>query len=572
MNRKWIKAAALLVGLPLFLLSCEKDALRHGSGEKVTINFTVSNGDYGADQIMRSEKIKDSETVSIPLNGNYFLSATLTPEPAEETTFDGSQLRDAADFALNQKIRFMAFNGSVEVGSAIYTWNGTKFTPDDEPLGVEPDNEVLYHFVAYSFFGDPTTEPDDEDMEAGILPAQDLVWGEKDQKIYNNETSRTVPILMQHKFSRVQVKVDVSTIDDAKVTDVSGVVIAGGKKADLTVRTGSLAASTAAGSDVTATMEDWKSENNGKARLSGYKLFYPELTTITFATLDLEIDGAPLPLTNKSVTFTQTLDANTSYKVVVDVRKYGWAGSNIYWKEVSDSGDPKYPGYLTFDKVATLTADNPLSSRYYQGVLFMWGSLIGVAPIDSYYIFLFIPVNGGSWDRTKSRDEAHSLWPGAGTWINMPHLSGSASFDRSDNYVYNQGFTDYTGDICNYIDEDWRLPNSAEFGALEDYSPFIVNGFNTDNASYGIASVRNGRMYNPAAVFFPTPGSRLKDDGGSYGAYAAGVEGRYWSGSRGQTAGLPYILAFNSSYVGPNYQDFDTAAYAVRCIHKLPTD
>jgi hypothetical protein len=567
MNRIGVKAAALLVSLPLFLLSCEKDALRHGTGEKVTINFTVSNGDYGADQIMRSEKIKDSETVSIPLNGNYFLAATLTPEPAEE-------IRAVAAFETGQKIRFMAFNGSVEVSSAIYTWDGSKFVPDGDPLGVEPDNEVLYHFVAYSFFGDPTTEPDDDDIEAEILPAQDLVWGEKDQKVYNNETSRTVPILMKHKFSRVQVKVDVSTIDDAQVTGVSGVVIAGGKKADLTVRTGSLAASSAAGADVTETLGSWTSENGGKARLSGYKMFYPSLTTITFATLDLEIDGNPLPLTDKSVTFSQTLDENTSYRVVVDVRKYGWAGSNIYWKAVTDVSDPKYPGYLTFDKVATLTADDPLSSRYYQGVFFRWGSLIGIAPVEwapPGYPLLFIPVSGGNWDNTKYVNSSHTLWPSAGTWASIPYVTTNIIGSSSENTLYNQGFTDYTGDICTYIDVDWRMPNSAEFGATHDYS-LIGNGMDgSPDPDSGRRSIRNGVIYNPDGVFFPVSGGRYHETGWSIYRFIAGTDGHYWSGSAYVQGDIAFCMILGPVFY-PNYSDYRACGFSVRCIHKLPTD
>jgi hypothetical protein len=444
MNKMGMKAAALIIGLPLFLLACEKDLAEQGSGKKVTINFTVANEGYGADQqIMKSADAKEAkpETVYIPLDNNYFIVVTLMPEPEEE-------IRATAAFVIGQKIRFAAYNGASEVGSAIYTWDGSKFIPDDEPLGVEPDNDVIYHFVAYSFFGDPMTEPDDEDVEEEILPAQDLVWGEQNQKIYNNETSRTVPILMQHKFSRVQVMVDASTIDDAKVTSVSGVVIAGGKKADLTVWTGGLAASSAVGADVTATMEAWASENNGKARLSGYKVFYPTLTTITFATIDLEIDGDPLPLTDKSVTFAQVLDENTSYRVVVDVRANRWAWSNIYWDDALNDG----AGALTFDKTLV-----DLSHQYYQGVLFKWGSLVGVSPVGSKTdARIYIPddISLKTWDGTKTLSS--STW---GNFESIPRTDTGSSPTYDENYLYGHyDYGSYRGDICSYLtDGVWHM-------------------------------------------------------------------------------------------------------------------
>jgi hypothetical protein len=275
--------------------------------------------------------------------------------------------------------------------------------PDDEPLGVEPDNGVTYHFVAYSFFGDPTAEPDDENVEAGILPAQDLVWGEAFQQIHDNDADRTVSILMKHKFSRVRVKVDASSIVDsegderAEITDIDDVVIACGKKMDLTVQTGAVAASGASGSDVTAEMEDWTAPT-GATRLSGEKVFAPALTTITVGSLDLEIDGTLLATLTKSVTFTQTLAENTSYTVVVDVRANRWAYSNVYW----DTGAKK----MRFEKEKlTAVAAN---SNLYQGVFFKWGSLVGISPVggevveDVNSVVVYLPTSGGNWNASMS--------------------------------------------------------------------------------------------------------------------------------------------------------------------------
>jgi hypothetical protein len=565
MNKIRIEAAALVVGLSLFLFSCEKEVSGRGSGRKVAINFTVANEGYGVDQeILKGAGVKDlrPETRVIPLKDNYYMSATLVPEPAEETAFDGSQLRAAAAFTTGQKIRFMAFNGTTEVGSAIYTWNGSKFVPDGEPLGVEADNEVMYHFVAYSFFGDPLTEPDDEDVEAGILPAQDLVWGERNQKVYDNLTDRTVPILMKHKFSRVRVKVDASSLG-AQVTNVSGVVIAGGKKADLTVRTGSLAASSAAGADLTATVTNWVSVDDGEAMQSGSVLFYPSVTTITLAAIDLEIDDDPVALMNKSVTFSQALAENTSYTVVVDVRTNRWAYSNIYWDQTLNEG----AGALTFDRTLV-----DVEHQYYNGVLFKWGSLVGISPVgapvvnnstpvDMTQILTYTPLSGGGWDATKTA----ASWGG---WESISYQQAQSSTYASDeNFLYDLGVNlgAYTGDICNYIHPYWRIPNATEASGYTSYGALVSDGhFNLDAAGTGLIMV--GRYYYYPFGFWFVARTYLREGFSPSGGGTVTNGQFFWTGS-------DYYLQNNlASLFGSALAYMRAAAFTIRCIKKLPTD
>jgi hypothetical protein len=44
MNKKRMEAAALVVGLSLFLWGCEKEVAERGAGRKVAVHFAVSNG------------------------------------------------------------------------------------------------------------------------------------------------------------------------------------------------------------------------------------------------------------------------------------------------------------------------------------------------------------------------------------------------------------------------------------------------------------------------------------------------------------------------------------------------
>jgi hypothetical protein len=550
MNRKWMEAAALIIGLPLFLLACEKDLGERGSGKKVTINFTVGNAGYGtAQQILRSVDTKGAkpETVYIPLNDDYFMAATLVPESAEE-------VRATAAFETGQKIRFVAYNGASEVGSAIYTWNGSKFVADDEPLGVEPDNEVMYHFVAYSFFGDPLTEPDDEDIEEGISPFQDVVWGEKDQKIYDNETSRTVPILMKHKFSRVQVKVDASGISDVEITGISNVVIGGGKKADLTVATGAVADAVPA-SPVTETMEDWTAPTLA-TRLSGDKVFYPSITSVTVGTLKIKVNnGAERTFSNRSVTFTQALAENTNYTVVVDVRADRVAWSNIYWTG----------SVLTFDK----TNQNHQS---YQGVFFKWGSLVGISPVgtNSDAILYIPPIGTGSWDSSHKAGDYSFPWGWQSGYEYIPYTTtdNSTGYGSYGNYLYyNPDFNNYRGDICNYLDNAWRMPSWLELGGTVSSSS-TGSAPNDATGKGSMGSVGSTVNMDGGVRFFPASGGRI--NGSSSSDVGAGTNFTYWTGST-DAPGVANWISFyssSSSLAGGSRQ----RAFPVRCIRKLPTD
>jgi hypothetical protein len=367
---------------------------------------------------------------------------------------------------------------------------------------------------------------------------------------------------MKHKFSRVQVKVDASSID-AQVTNVSGVVIAGGKKADLTIRTGGLAASSASGSDVMAAMTNWASVDGGKARQSDCVVFYPSLTTITLAAVDLEIEGVPLPLTNKSVTFSQTLAENTSYTVVVDVRANRWAWSNIYWVATSAT-----EGYMTFDRTLV-----DVEHQYYAGIYFKWGSLVGFSRWGNSH--LYIPnVGTETWDGPKAAS--------ATSWSDdryVPYNTDNVNTGASYLYLHNN-FAAYTGDICNYIDDEWRMPNTAEIGIATDYSSWIAGSVVSGYAD-GTGIITSGVRYNGSSgfAFFSASGYLEAHTNALFTFRDEGNMGYYYTGS---PAG--YVSSWLACYyLGLRYYQgqryiytSESAArpggFTVRCIKKLPTD
>jgi hypothetical protein len=165
MNMKGRHLLIGLWGLLLLLAACEKDGM--GDGKTVEVVFSARSAGYGTnDEILRSIKAIKPERVIVPLDDDFYFSATLMPDTA-------SDLRAAVFLENNQKIKLAAFDGGTEVtGSPVtYTYStGTgRFTPVGAPLGVEP-GATVYRFAAYSYYGDPTATPD----ETGITGDKDL--------------------------------------------------------------------------------------------------------------------------------------------------------------------------------------------------------------------------------------------------------------------------------------------------------------------------------------------------------------------------------------------------------------
>jgi hypothetical protein len=563
MNRKSVEAAALFIGLSLFLFACEKEISAEGSGKKVDIIFAIDSGDYETGHsITRSAEIKDlkPETVVIPLDNELYMYATLIPDTIEEQ--DSEELRATAAFVTGQKICFAAYpvSGTIPLATAVYRYNGTKFVPETPPLGVEPDG-TTYHFVAYSYFGDPTATPSDTDID----PSKDLVWGEANKAITDTEAGRTVIIEMKHRFSRVRVRMDASWLLNAEITAISNVVIGGGKKANLTIHTGAVAP--VVSSDVTAALVDWEAPTLA-TRLSGYKVFYSSLTKVTVGSMTIKVNGSTLPvISNRSLTFAQTLASNTNYTVVVDVRGNRWAYSNIYWDT----------NKLTFDKTPT----NP-SHENYQGVFFRWGSLIGLSPKggettnDINAAAAYIP-NVASKTWTAKTIGTHGLHPVSTGWGGLPYNNTSSSTNATtENFLYDLGdsfYSDYRGDICNYMDAAWRMPNMAEFGINSStYNPQTYTaGSDPDDATGKGSMNAAGVTYNSSSgiTFFPASGYRGAASGSPF---YRGSYGMYWSGSGGTAGGEARYLDFRSNNVTQYRDESKTFGFSVRCIKKLPTE
>jgi hypothetical protein len=370
--------------------------------------------------------------------------------------------------------------------------------------------------------------------------------------------------------------VDASTID-AQVTAVSGVVIAGGKEeVTIVAKTGLV---DSYGGDATETFESWTSENGGKARRSEYKMFCPQLTTVTLDEIDLEIDEEPMVLEDRVITFTRTLLPNTSYTVMIDIRENRWAHSNIYWESSLNSG----AGGLMFDKKRT----NP-SHADYQGVFFKWGSLVGISPVgDNTNVAntaLYIPdnINSRTWDGTKTLASTDTPWGSAG-FNNVPYTvsPGEGNLANATNYLYDlssdETYAAFTGDICRYVGgDDWRMPTwGVDLAYLKlpfiSGPPFEVGNVPSDASGQGSIGISAGVTYTAwGSVFLPASGYRY----GILGYLnSVGRTGWCFVGNKSTLENTSPGRSFSYAGVGCVYFTIeDPCAAPVRCIRKLPTD
>jgi hypothetical protein len=153
-------------------------------------------------------------------------------------------------------------------------------------------------------------------------------------------------------------------------------------------------------------------------------------------------------------------------------------------------------------------------------------------------------------------------------------MSTNEAGGKGWNFVHNYpDFGAHKGDVCNYIDGNWRMPNANEFGSATDYT--LVSGTlpdaNVDD--YGTSIITTGRNYMSAygSIFFPLNGDRytfLADRG----SYMSGTPKRV----AGKTLSYVYALSFSpgggTENVYPEVTCENVDFTSIRCIRKLPTD
>jgi hypothetical protein len=523
------------VGLLLFFAACEKEIPANiGEGKKVSILFSIEPTGYNTvDEMVRSADALEPVTSTIPLNDDLFLQATLVPDAEEE-------LRAPIELADGQKIRFVAYDisdSSSPVDSKLYTYSTytKKFTPDGEPLGVEPDGTTVYRFVAYSYFGETGVAP----AAAAIDPVHDLVWGKAatDRTVVDTEVSRTVSINMLHKFARVRVQVR-TNISGATISVCNGVQIEGGQQATLDSFTGDVSWSGSVTQNMGITVPSSPASND---IYGDYRTVKPVASPTKVRIGSVRVSTNSTTFSNNVLDFSTPLNGGTSYTLLVVVKRASlWAGSNIMWDG---------------SKLVFLSDENSgVGAVHSQGLFFKWGSLVAIKPIGTY----------GASQYDSMYNTGSIIFSPTGTysyaWGSIPYMDTTSSpFNNStateDDFAsYNgTGFNaaEGKGDICRYITSQgwvkgrWRLPKASDYTALmtEAESIAFASGWSVStfgespSTSYGQATINGSWVrirHSGLSYFFTYAASGYRSGSGTFSGL--NTNGYFWSGSSDGTS------------------------------------
>jgi hypothetical protein len=463
---------ALVVLAVMGLSSCEKDALS-GRGRKVAVNFTLGALSYGEEEtVVRSagRMRMEPETVVAPVEGALHLYVTLEEEKA-------APLRALETITPGARVRIVAYDSSnAYVGDAEYEVGSSGELVGATALSVSAGNG--YRFVAYSL---NTTAALSYAATMGPYSpdGDDVLWGISDPANITEGGANNVTVKMYHQFSRVRFEVTCADLGAYSISALTAAVA--GYKAGLTVQSGLT-------KDVAEDQAFVSYSGLGTATVTGARRV---VYTGGEPTTEVKITSATVGGTTRTglvARFNRKLEPGKSYTLKVSFKEVVFAYSNIYWDDVAQQ--------LTFDTTAK-------GNQGYQGVMFKWGSLVGVSPAlsggDINYndnTVLYVPYGYPSapkWkERMRTEIAADGDIPYGSNWTTWGHSTANATdipyldqinyaesqsnYGSSNTYAINPDrnteamYQSLRGDICQYLSKtgavlgNYRLPIANECG------------------------------------------------------------------------------------------------------------
>jgi hypothetical protein len=276
------------------------------------------------------------------------------------------------------------------------------------------------------------------------------------------------------------------------------------------------------------------------------------------------------------------LTGGKSYVLTVRFKAAKFANSNIYWNGSRLTFDP----YVALDDA---TYASKKTQQQKQGVVFKWGSLIGFSAPGKAGLHeypwssdstIYVPnspasplTNHSSWYRTTPAASGLSLWGGT-SYSHIPYVqdAGLSPYGRTNNYLnalINSAshISAYTGDICHYLNENYRMPVNNEFGTNAAWNVSIPAGINLETKIFGqdTIPVAHCATFKVHDMLFPVSGSRHGDDGR---VYDVGEAARLWSSSSYHDTynGYSCYASFGSGGVSILNQYYRRFGFTVRCI------
>jgi hypothetical protein len=274
--------------------------------------------------------------------------------------------------------------------------------------------------------------------------------------------------------------------------------------------------------------------------------------------LTVKADVSTTP-TTRTATVTVSASGATDVTVAITQEKAApqFAYSNIY---------------LGADQQLVFATENNEYIAQNQGLLFKWGSLMGISPSSA--------ITGSAAFDVEDVQFIPGEYSGSSikTWDNVSYTNGTTDNTATDQFTTTYGSIGYDatqakGDICRYISVKgwvegcWRMPTDKE---LQDFcsvnsvtgSWSAVSNTNGD----GSTGITSGYHFGSGSSqrYFPATGQR-----DSQGTLAnVGTNGYYWSVSPAGS-GNGYDLTFGSSSVNSTDHTAVTNAYPIRCIQEL---
>jgi hypothetical protein len=553
-------AMLLMSSIAIFFASCEKEVLGGMSGD-IRVNFTIGDLSYEEGKSgVRSDKPLVSETVEVPVSDDIIMFATL-----EENE---NLLRTPVPMAEGTRLRIVAYQSSTQRGYAEYqVVAGGGIEPVGAGLSVPSTGK--YDFVAYSY-NTTTAMPTYSASINALSSDNDLLWGKT-----LNETivagTNNVTIKMYHQFSQIKMKITTEALPETENITAITARVGPCYNASFNVNTGGMSKGTTSTPSVNLVWDGLGTQVITSTRCvytygeSAYMDFvFVTMNGVQYNRIPLFYFSAPLALGHSysvTITFTRT--------------NVLWAGSNIYWTTADG-------GKLTFDAPAAVDA----ASQLKQGVLFKWGSLIGISPAygtgDDAAYSSTTPVYVPYFNSSSNKGWTTYVSGSSPDWTDILPVTDDVPDRRDVSYLGNDARntgSDYAywkakkGDICRYISENgygpggnYRMPTSFEFGMKAQYgyneagwsrtgTPLALS---TEGAD-GQRSMGGGMANSRGSVTFTQSGLRWHDTG-----ELRISDNQYLSGSGYETFG-GYVLQFGSYiyvHVGLNRR----FANPVRCV------
>jgi hypothetical protein len=493
------KKMVATLALSLLLVACDRELPDNKSGKEVSVRVRlVGVSEGGTEDLTRSTSMKEPEEMVTPVGDGMLLKMQMERDTsvlrASKTQLGNTSIFRVIAFKHDTKT-FISYGDFTIAGGLVA---GGLHVPINDS----------YDFVCYSYntttpldalnYKQDATMPDSEKISV-LQGTKDLLY----EKIVDKQVTDVAPeleILLSRLMVRMKIVLDVS-YNGWDITSIGNITLT-------TVNSGGtiqLADGTVAGTG-TPTFSSWS--GSGSQRESEL-LVMPKASgsTITVsipASAIARENLSAIPASAATASFTAELKAGFSYKLLLRLSVPIFARSNIYWDG---------------SKLTFVQAGSDTSKEGWQGVHFKWGSLIGISPAGAFLSYY------SSTTPTYARYAKTSY----STWASIPYLESGEITGESGT----------RGDICRYINSDYRLPKSTEFGTKSGYLSGAPNGW-TLNGTYGIASVNDEGTYDLIAngylyitnstmgnVRIPSSGARAYD---SRFTGMPGTVGEYWTG------------------------------------------